>query len=204
MLPLHYTRKITLMKLSLLWEAKGPADFDYDNIAKRMWQDKLAEAKKEFKITFDTENDEPLSNRIITIPQSQWDFAKCRFKCELRSAGGDWEHPVLYFRCQLIDGYARDLTKSGDSQFCVIPKQKDGNPHLVKTKSGKFGAPNNNDISREDVEERDEPAAWKFLERHLKELVDAEIAEVKSAHGDYSKNSESEQDAVARSRRCRS
>jgi len=168
------------MKLSLLSEDKGPADFNYDNISKEMWREKISEAQKESNITFDTENDEPISNRSITIPQKFWEHATCRFKCELRSAGGDWQHQIYYFRCQLSDGHAEGLSKYSNSQFCVIPGKKDGNPHLATTKSG-FTAPNNSDVSTTDVAEKSEPNSWKFLKRHLKQLVDAEIRDVKNS-----------------------
>lgn len=164
------------MRLSLLSEDKGPADFNYDTISKEMWRDKLEDAMEEFDIRFDTENDDAVSNRIIEIPQTQWEHAKCRFKCEIRLAGGDWQDSAYYFRCQLTDGYAKGLSKYGDPNFCFIPGKNDGNGHLIKAKSSGYAAPDHDD-SNEDKSER---KAWQALKKYLEKLVKDEITNVRS------------------------
>jgi len=53
-------------------EALDKLNFDYGQIAKSIWGELLRDAKKQFKIWFDTENDDGVDNfRDITIPQKQ-------------------------------------------------------------------------------------------------------------------------------------
>jgi hypothetical protein len=72
--------------------------FTYVDLANTKWRELVHEAKKTFNVNFDLENDSPMVQREIVIPQDEWEFTKCRFKCEMRSAGGDWEVPARYFR----------------------------------------------------------------------------------------------------------
>lgn len=161
------------MKLRLLHEnASKPGVFDYHPIAKEMWADRFQEAKKKFNISFNLENDDEISDRVIKIDK---DPRPCRFACELRFGGGDWEFSSAYFRCQLKDGSYHDaddnyLSKYNDSSFfIVIPGKDDGNGHFVKSDKGVWGSPGNNDVS--DVERPSERKAWKFLNDYLQDLV---------------------------------
>ena len=169
-----------ISKLQILYEYDR-SFFSYDEMTKDMWYDKVREAMKKFKVSFDLENNETTKQqREIVIPQKEWDFTKCKFKCEMYSAGGDWENPVNYFRCQLVDGYAFDMSKHGNSHCVYIPGKKEGNYHLVPRKDG-WGAPNND---REHVKgidaEKNDKDCWKSLEKYLKSLVDLKIEKVKS------------------------
>jgi len=153
-------------------------EFEYDDLIKEMWREKLSEAKKEFNIDFSDENDEDVAERVITIDQNQWEHTKCRFNCQLRSAGGDWQNPLLYFRCQTIDGYAKGHNTYSDSQhFIFIPDKKQGNSHLTKTKSG-WSAPDHEGSKDED--KPNERQCWKSLKEYLTKLVEDEIKAVKS------------------------
>lgn len=131
---------------------------------------------KSFKVHFDLENNDTVDNaRDIIIPQREWDFTKCRFRCQLCSASGDWENPVYYFECQLIEGYAFNLGKYRDSFFVYIPGKKEGNYHLVSKDGGEWFAPHT-DIYKEGIDpERSKIDCWKALQKYLKILVDLEI-----------------------------
>lgn len=148
--------------------------FSYDRVAKDLWREKLREAKDQRRIHFDDENDDRVSQREIVIPQKWWDFTKCKFRCEFRLAGGDWQSSVGYFRCQITGGYAKGPKTYDDPYFCVIPGKKDGNWHLDETKAG-WCAPD------ADKKERpDEDKCWRFLKATLTKMVQDEIREVRS------------------------
>src|SRR5262245_44863121 len=158
------------MKLRMIAEKKEKDKdfFDYGHLSSDMWRKKVSAERNSAGINFDLENDEAIAQREIVIPQQQWDFTKCKFRCELRSAGGDWQSPVLYFRCQLKDGYARRDGQSimgGDSHFVFIPGPDDGNC-LGKAKKG-WTAPDS-----DSKDKTSQYKAWHALKTHRKQLVD--------------------------------
>jgi len=161
------------VKLKEICESKKDKHFfSYKELGNDMWRNKLKEKRDETGINFDTENDDAITQREITIDQNQWEHTKCKFKCELRAAGGDWESPVLYFRCELVDGYAKGLSTHSNPHFVFIPNKDDGN-NLVKGMKGGWTAPDNEAKTR-----GDERKAWVALNKYLKKLVDDEIAKV--------------------------
>jgi len=167
-----------------LSEVQNKDVFNYSELAKRMWSDLVNQAKKQFQVFFDLENDYPAKNppRTIVIPQSEWDFTECKFKCQLCKAGGDWEYPVFYFRCQLISGYAFGISTYDQNGgcFCVIPGKEQGNFHLIRGKDWSWVAPDNNDYKEGIDPEPKERSCWEFLEEYLKALVQKEIEKVQS------------------------
>lgn len=172
------------MKLTLLTEDKKDKNFfDYSKVEiELVWGDKIKEAQDRFKTDFSTENDYIISQRTITIDQNQWDFSKCKFKCEMREAGGDWETPLRYFRCQLIDGYAEGVSQYSDPFFCVIPDKEGGNLHLIQSTndSGEKGyvLPASDDYDK--VPEPNDRKCWQYLKDYLTLMVNNEIKNVKS------------------------
>jgi hypothetical protein len=146
-------------------------------IVEKKWRETLKLAREKFRISFDTENDEAIALREIVIDQNQWDHTKCKFLCEFRMAGGDWESPVAYFRCQLKDGYAAIPDKHGSKMFCFIPNKGEGNQHLVSSGNG-YVAPDAG-RKRDESLRPNEKDCWKSLKVYLKKLVDQEIEEVK-------------------------
>lgn len=157
--------------------------FSYTQMASEKWNDLVRDAMKELKVRFDLENNNTANQqREIVIPQKEWEFTKCKFRCELYSAGGDWEVPAYYFRCQLIDGYAFGTEKYRNSGlFVFIPGKTEGNFHLVRSKNGEdWVAPDNNDWKKGIDPERNDRKCWEALEEYLKVLVDLEIEKTRS------------------------
>ncbi len=159
--------------------------FSYQMLIKDFWVDKMKKAKNKFNVWFDLENNDAANKTIrkIEIPQTHWEHTKCRFMCQLWSAGGDWEHPVYYFRCQTVDGYAYDpdfgnLSTYSNSHFIFIPGKTQGNYHLVKGQKDKWIAPHDGDYKKGIDPERNEQAAWKSLKEFLTTLVDNEIKRI--------------------------
>ncbi len=157
-------------------ETLDKLQFNYEQLASKMWRELLSEAMKTFKVRFDTENDDGVdSAKDITILQKQWDFTKCRFRCQLCQAGGDWEIPVYYFKCQLLEGYAFNLGKYRNSFFIFIPGKKEGNYSLVSKDGGEWHA-NVDGVYKKRIDpENSKIDCWKSLNLYLKKLVDIEI-----------------------------
>lgn len=165
------------MRFSLFIEQNK--EFDYSNIAKNKWHEILSKTQKESGIYFDTENDDSICVRDIKIDQKEWDFTDCKFRCELRIAGGDWQCSVAYFRCQLVKGYANVPDKYESKMFCFIPNKSEGNPHLQQTKNGQLSAPDNeNYFKKSEHPKPNEKLCWSSLKTYLKKLVNQEIANV--------------------------
>lgn len=163
---------------------KSKSDFfSYDDLANAKWKDLEHEAMKSFNVYFDLENDNSTKQqRNIVIPQTEWEFTKCRFKCEMFSAGGDWQYPVKYFRCQLVDGYAFGVQKYRNSgMFVFIPGKTEGNYHLIKGKqnSEKWYAPDANNYKEGIDPKPDERKCWESLKNFLVFLVKKEIEKVR-------------------------
>lgn len=149
-------------------------EFDYTNLARKEWRKLLNDANKEFGISFDDENDEAIATREIIIEQDFWEGTKCKFTCEMRKAGGDWQCSVVYFRCQLTKGYANIPI---DGLFIFIPSKDEGNSHLEKTEKG-FIAPDSNGPKAKQPKPN-EKLCWTSLNKYLDKLVKEEIDKVK-------------------------
>lgn len=165
--------------------------FSYNEISKDMWRKKFREAAGKFKVSFDLENDDSVTQREIVVDQSFWDHTQCKFRCELRCGCGDWETPTYYFRCQIIKGYSKGNSTYNDPHFCVIPDKNGGNSHLIRGKKGWISP--DNDHSDKDMEKPSEKKCWEFLKDHLKEKVQQEIENIKKERShDDSGNAEAD------------
>lgn len=150
--------------------------FDYGQVAKRLWFKLLQDAMKSFKINFNTENDDGVDNiRDIVIPQKHWDTTKCKFRCQMCQAGGDWQIGVYYFRCQLLEGYAFNISKYNDPFFVFIPGKKEGNYSLVSKDGGEWNSADDSVYKKGIDPENSKIDCWKALHVYLKGLVDLEI-----------------------------
>lgn len=166
--------RLSRIRHELIAEKRDKHFFDYKDLSNDMWRDKVKEAQDKYGVHFDLENDYDVAQREIEVDQDEWEhFSKVKFRCELFSAGGDWENPVLYFRCQLFKGYARDLSQ-GD-HFIYIPSQGEGNTSLVKGKDG-WHASDNSDTTK-DESKPNQYKAWQGLKKYLQKLVKDKIAE---------------------------
>jgi hypothetical protein len=159
---------------SQLDEGKDKDFFDYTSVSKDMWSDKISDAKDEFGVSFDTENDDTMDQqREIKIDRGDKD--PCKFACEMYSASGDWEFPVRYFRCELKDGYIQGISKYSNPHFVFVPNGDQGNGQLKKSDGGKWVCPDS-DFDDEDGL-RDEKKCWDSLKDHLEGLTKKEIEE---------------------------
>ncbi len=147
--------------------------FDYTYLAKDFWRDLIRETQKESKIRFDLENDDPVKNQERTL-KFPIRFQDVKFRCKLYQAGGDWEDPIYYFRCQQTDGLIKGISKYNKSAFFVfIPNNKEGNFHLIKTEKG-FRLPTNSDSFDRQYSEKNPPSirkCWESLKKYLRQIV---------------------------------
>jgi hypothetical protein len=167
-----------MKSISYLFEA-ARCPFDYSPIMKAVWRDMIKKAQDDFKISFDLENDDLSGNnseKDLIVPQDRWS-TNCKFRCQLWSAGGDWQYPVYYFKCQLLDGYAINLSKHTNPFFIFIPGKTEGNYHLVASEkdASKWHAPDNNSYRKNIDPEPSATDCWKALKNYLKQLVMMEI-----------------------------
>lgn len=151
--------------------------FTYDTLEKEMWNDLISKAKNEFKVQFDTENNYSVrSQRLISIPVNSIEY---KFKCELFQAGGDWQVPIYYFRCQLIKGFLNNISPYSNSHFIFIPGKEKGNFHLLKGTNDFWVAPDNNDYKENIDPKPDERKCWENLHEYLRELVNSQTEKLK-------------------------
>ena len=122
----------------------------------------------------------------MTRPDIEFDY---KFNCDCGAAGGDWELSNYYFRCQMVDGSTpyrgkKHITFSwayrsvSHLTFYIYPSIAAGNNHLVESSKAKhkWVAINNGDVSQKDaknIPELDPKKAWEWLEKYLKNYMDA-------------------------------
>jgi hypothetical protein len=106
----------------------------------------------------------------------------------MQSAGGDWEHPVYYFRCQLISGYAGQIVKGhyqslskynriNNGCFIFIPSKTQGNYSLVRNNKDDGWIANGHFKDKIDPQNSDKDC-WKALKGYLTKMVQMEIDKV--------------------------
>ena len=133
------TPKVTVPLKNKYWtgidfENSQKEKFELDGLAKDFWRKLIQDSMDKFGISFDLENDDSVQN-IQTYTVSS-DEPIVRVKYQLCQAGGDWQNPVNYFRCQLVKGYFSGLSFYGKNNGCFIfiPSFTEGNENLVKGK----------------------------------------------------------------------
>jgi hypothetical protein len=158
-------------------EARDKDFFSYDAESKDMWNEKIKEAKDEFNVDFNTENDDSMDQQRVIEIERGGDKDPVKFACEMYSAGGDWEFPLRYFRCELKDGYVEGLSKYTNPHFVFVPNGEQGNGQLTKSDKGTWICPESDFDDEEEL--RDEKKCWESLKAHLQELAKKEISEAR-------------------------
>jgi hypothetical protein len=145
--------------------------FDYGYLARDRWHDIVREYMEPAGISFDLENDDAIADGFkLTV-------AGARFACEPRAGCGDWQAPVLYYRCQLlkrpsgveVKPHGIEVSPYDDSFFAFFPGPDEGNVNLVEGK--KKLVPTDGNAEYEEVDERKGRKALRaFLESCLEEI----------------------------------
>jgi len=169
--------------------------FTYGPSESELWDARLTDAQEYFKTSFDRENDDNTSDNPKVL-KYKWDSSygegrpkedSIKFHCRMMSAGGDWQMPCRYFRCQMVDntigglgafqlcgrelnGYNNNNTDR-DNHIVLIPPKDAGNNNLVKNDKGDWTVLDNGGSNEDDIPDPDHKALWKWLEAFLMESV---------------------------------
>ena len=184
-----WTDEIIPMVESLVTKNKKDEIFNYTSITENEWRKITNACKKIQNISFDNENDNStgekktiLVDKLLRPDQP----IKYKVNAELRTACGDWEQSVMYFRIQIV--YSGNLTdniykespryifdyKFDDTNmrncFVLIPPVEAGNK-LIKTDKG-WRAYQDDDITKDNqktvsIKKEDKLTAWKWLENYI-------------------------------------
>ncbi len=156
-------------------------EFNSSSLMDSLWRDLTRKAMDKFNIHFDLENyDHKYDVQEFVVDQDEWEFTKCKFRYQMCSGGGDWENPVISFRCQLISGYAYEISTYGETKgmFVYIPSLEDGNKTLVQRKNGKGWVASDNDTEVKGMK-NDERECVKALKKYLSSLVNIEVERIR-------------------------
>ena len=124
---------------------KKDKEFLFFELEKAIWNNLIKKEQKRAGISFDMENNEPNGDikekkLDINIKASKDNIYEYKILSQLYSAGGDWENPVTYFRCQ---NYEKNVDSNGwrlSGTFVYIPSHKEGNLNVVKNDKGNWVA----------------------------------------------------------------
>lgn len=150
------------MKISKITESLS--EYNYNDMIRKMWDEKLSEAQKSFNISFDTENNDSVKKpTLLKINDAQ-------FLVETMVGAGDWESPTLYYRIQVKEGFITNNNKvrHHDECFVFIPNDQEGNKALKADENGRLmplDADENEDL--EYNENECFASLKKYLESHL-------------------------------------
>lgn len=176
--------------------------FDYGSIIDNLWRPIIMEAQKFQNINFDLENDEDEENRTFYFDQLLRlnQPVKTEINAVLCSAGGDWEHPVVYFKLEfksdhfitsnrsnpaeyIWDFTTEERSKKNDKisydasrKFCLIPGPEIN--FLTQNEKGGYTAHTDETIKEAGLKDKDIKVdkklydkAWKWLEELLEKVA---------------------------------
>lgn len=165
--------------------------FSYKELEKDYWTDIWQKAKEHFNTRFDWENNnESKDETPKTFIFKRQDPERAdlenvfRVRCQMWFAGGDWEYPSIYFRCQLLENsfnglgsiktYLGDFGIYGNSHVILIPPKEAGNNHLTKGKKG-WVALNNGEVNDDKVEDLEPKKAWQWVEDYFRKMINNHV-----------------------------
>lgn len=131
-------------------------------------------AQKTQNIRFDLENNDPIGEVYeFKVDSDKWE-PSTKILYQLWSAGGDWENPVLFGVCQLIQGSLEKLKSNKNmGMFVYIPSVNEGNYSLVSNPKGGYVASNDDQLKND--KRNDESQCLKSIQRYLDQVVKGKI-----------------------------
>lgn len=143
--------------------AKKEDNFDYSSEIRDLWLSLVRKEMDRVNIHFDLENDEPIASKELDLFTDN-NGREYKIVTEARSAGGDWECPNIYFRCQIKTRYSKDGDFSSDRKAVYIcPKS----PNLTDSE-GKKVAKNNNESECQNINSKDH---WDHLKKDITKRI---------------------------------
>ena len=187
---------------SVIKRGKDYEMFNYNSVISDIWRPIIHEAQNFQNISFDLENNDDIEKKTIYFDQLLRidQPVKTEINVVLCRAGGDWEHPILYFKiefthdhfitsnrakpAQYIWDYTTDERKKKEDKldyshigrkFCIIPG-KDIN-FLKEGENGKLYAYTDDTIKEDGLNPKDMKIdknlyskAWKWIEDLMEKL----------------------------------
>lgn len=179
---------------SVINRKKDANIFNYSYIVNGEWNKIIKFEQDFYKTYFDLENNESTGQKktiYITKDLRVNQPVKYEINAELWEAGGDWEHPVMYFKFELTSQYGLvsseydnnpkyiwDLEQENKKLsrcYIAIPPVEAGNK-MIKFEKG-WRAYTDEDISHEKrntvkITEEDEKRAWLWFENFITQAVE--------------------------------
>jgi hypothetical protein len=169
-------------------------EFTTSGLMSSLWMDLTREAMKKFNIYFDLENyDYKYNVQEYIVEQDEWKHTKCKFRYQMCAGGGDWENPVISFRCQLVEGYAFGISTYDKTKgmFVYIPSWEDGNKTLVQRKNGKGWVASDDDTETKGLK-YDEKECVKAVKKYFDALVNMEVEKIRKEREENEKKKKNE------------
>lgn len=161
--------------------SKKEDDFEFDKLVSEFWREALFQEKDRVDISFDVENNDSVGkSKDFEIDKVFTTIGGAKYKYKvtalMMSAGGDWENPVIYFRCQcagkteIRDEWGR--YGKGDLTFIYIPEPSEGNKNLIKGDKKKWIA-SHNDIDYVKFDDKEERELWESIKKYCPKRIKA-------------------------------
>jgi hypothetical protein len=207
---------------SVIKRGKDYEVFNYGGLINSLWRPIVFEAQDFQNINFDLENDEEIEKRTIYFDQllRPNQPVKTTINASLCEAGGDWEHPVLYFKLEFTSDhfitshranpaeYVWDFTTEERSKkdknldwhnisrkFCIIPGPEIN--YLNQKDDGGYTAHTDDTIKEAGLNEKDMKLDKKLYDKAWKWFADLMEKVAKERHkflgDDYANKSASKE-----------
>ena len=115
-------------------------EFQYNDEIRNMWRELLIKEKDRVNVGFDLENDDGYETRTKDLDFKNKNGDQFRVKARICWAGGDWESPICYFKCQFQNRSYFDRDNSwgqwGDCVKAIIIPTK-SNQNLIRSSKDK-------------------------------------------------------------------
>ena len=165
-------------KMSWYKEAKKEKydDFNYGGSIRILWRNIVKKEQDRVNIHFDLENDDSYDIKTRDLEYKNKNGDIFRVKARISWAGGDWECPICYFKCQFQERsyFERDNSwgQWGDRLKCIIIPEK-SNSNLEKCKKGLGAKGSDYGVGSKDINEKE---LWdemlKMAEKRVKGYYD--------------------------------
>jgi len=180
------------MKITKIARRKKSKDtFDYSEEIRSMWKELLHKEKDRVAVGFDLENDDGYETKTKDLEYRSKNDDQFRVKARISWAGGDWEAPICYFKCQFQQRsfYERDNSWGRWSdciKAIIIPIKT--NPNLVEStsKANQYVAKGAEEgVGSTDINENN---IWKELQEMADNRVKMYYDEYKQKEGNFEYN----------------
>ena len=161
-------------------QSKDMEEFDYGREINNLWRNMLQKEMDRINVHFDLENNDGYDIKTKDLKFKERGD-RYRIKARISWAGGDWESPICYFKCQYEErSYFERDNSWGQWQpklkTIIIPEKS--NVNLTKGKDGLIAKQGEEGAHTRDI---DEKALWdemvKIAEKRIKEYWKAYLDE---------------------------